>query len=86
MHAEQDAIKQRKTDRTGIDLAQDRCPGLAPGIGILNRGLLLARIAGGKPPENQDVVLVGIVVVRWNLGIEQVGNMQIDQLHAAQRV
>ena len=40
----------------------------------------------GQAAEHQQVVLRGVVVARGQLAIEQVGQMQVDQPGAAQRL
>ena len=43
-------------------------------------------VAGGQPAEHQQVVLRGVVVVRRQLVVQQVGDVQVHQRHAAQHL
>ena len=86
VHREQHVVKHRKPDRAGVDAPQDGRAAQAR-----RSALCLGRIqgqgagaAGDQAPEHQQVVLGGVVVVRRQLLVDQVGDVQIDQLLAAQ--
>ena len=81
VHAQQHAVKHRKTHRAGVDAAQHRRPA-ALGHRLGGRFAALA----GKAAKHEQVVLRGVVVVRGQLGVQQVAHVQIQQAGAAQRL
>ena len=86
MHREQHAVKDSKAHRAGVNAPQNRrtaplrrvVQGLA---GVFQIG---GAVAGGEPAEHQHIVLRGVVVVRWQLVVDEVGDVQIHQLLATQ--
>jgi hypothetical protein len=78
----------RAPHRAGVDAAQHRRAAAFgalvqhfSGVGQIGFGL-----TGGQAPEHQHVVLRGVVVVRGQLVVEQVRDVQVHQRRPAQRL
>ena len=88
VHGQQDIVKHSKADRAGVNAAQDRRP--ATRAQVAQRQPRPAqvglRLTGRQPAEHQHIVLRGVVVVRGQLVVQQVGHVQIDQRGASQLV
>jgi hypothetical protein len=67
MHRQQHAVEHREADRAGVDL---RHPGVRRGG------------AGGEAAKHQQVIPRGVIEVRRQLAVQQIGHMQIDELAA----
>ena len=89
VHRQQHLVKHGKTDRAGVNAFENRRPAAMGQLAQTRTGIAglggadLAR-ARCQTPEHQQVILRGEIVVRWQEGIEQVGDVQIDQLKATQ--
>jgi hypothetical protein len=86
MHGQQHAVEQGHAHRAGVDAAQDDgAAGLAPAISFGKSRVRTGRRApSAQTPEDQQVVLGGVVVARGQLQVQQIGHMQLDELVAAQ--
>ena len=90
MHRQQDVIEHGKGHRTGVDAPEHRWPALPLawqfvfGRGVAQTQWLGVSTARRQTAKDQDVVLRGVVVVRRQLAVEQVRDMQVDQLGAGQ--
>ena len=85
MHAQQHMVEHGKTDRAGVNVPEDRratAAGRFLGAVSWRSGRLA--LASGQPAKHQQVVLRGVVEMRRQLRIEQVRDMQVHELQAAQ--
>ena len=85
VHRQQHAVEHRKAHRAGVDGGQ----GLAGAGGraaLLVQEHPLGALTCGQPAEHQQVVPRGVVVLRGQLRVDQVGDVQIDQAPAGQPV
>ena len=84
VHRQQHMVKHGKPHRAGVDAAQHR--GAAAPHRCHSRTFRVAWLGGGRQggqaAKNQQVVLRGVVVARWQLRIEQVRDMQVHHLQA----
>jgi len=94
MYRQQHPIPHRKANRAGVYAAQNRRPTAAcaalggPGCVCRWDWRRRAHSAGARhqAPENHHIVVRGVVVVRRQVRVEQVGDMQAHQRVAAQRL
>jgi hypothetical protein len=81
VHAQEHTVKHGKADRAGVDAVQHGWSGAFAGLQVqaVARRDLGAVGPLGQPAEHHQVVVRAEVKARWQLGVEQVRDMQIDQ-------
>ena len=86
MHGQQHMVKDGKAHWAGVKPLEHRRAAALDQLGwrLVRLCQAVAAQAGSQAPKHQRVVLRGVVVMRRQLVVQQVGHMQVHQLGAAQ--